>query len=821
MAEPRVVLAVDGREVVVTDGAVIGRRPDADVRVDHELVSRNHAVVRLTARGWILEDLGSSNGTFAGGERVDRVEITASAAVRLGSPGADGPLLTFRVLDGTAATPPAAPQESLVAHAAERPATDTTPVRAPAGGPPGDLALHQARTGTVRIGRATDNDVVVDDLLVSRRHAELTFRPDGGVVLTDLGTHNGTFVNGRRVDHAVLREGDVIGVGHHLFRLTAGVLEQEIDTGEISFEVFGVSVTIPDGRTLVDDVSFALDRNTFLAVVGPSGSGKSTLLNALTGFRPATAGRVVYDGRDLYAEYDELRQRIGLVPQADVVHAELTPRRALEFAAALRFPPDVTGAQRSARVDEVLAELGLTERADVRIDQLSGGQRKRVSVAYELLTEPSLLFLDEPTSGLDPGYERSLMERLRELADGGRTVIVVTHSVASLELCDRVLFLAPGGRGAYFGPPGRVAPFFGRDGIEQVFQDLGAEPERDWAGEFRASDDHRRFVAEPMAKPPPAPAAEPAAATRSVMRRRWFRQFTTLCRRYLAILASDRRTLALFVLQAPLLGLLMLWRLPSGELGPPPENTLRLLSSGSIVLFNLVIGATWIGMSNAAREIVKELPQFQRERAAGLSLTAYLASKVAVLGSITVLQIIVYTLIATAAQGGPPDAVLLGSGRLELAVDVGVVALGGMCMGLLISALARTTEQAMTVLPVVLIAQMVLASGAVFPDAAERLGLRQAREVVTAQWGFSAAASTADLNRIQSFNDRVRALKEVDLDQPETVIDALAQPTRGPTRWAHRTGTWILNIAVILALSLAALIAAGLVLARRDPGPAP
>ena len=580
-------------------------------------------------------------------------------------------------------------------------------------------------------------------------------------------------------------------------------------------------MTLPDGKVLLDGVSFALDRNMFLAVVGPSGGGKSTLLNALTGFRPATGGQVVYDGRDLYAEYDELRQRIGLVPQADVVHTDLTPRRALEFAAALRFPPDVTATQRSARVEEVLAELGLSERADVRIDRLSGGQRKRVSVAYELLTEPSLLFLDEPTSGLDPGYERSLMERLRELADGGRTVIVVTHSVASLELCDRVLFMAPGGREAYFGPPDRVAPYFGRDGIEQVFQDLGADPERDWPGEFRASDDHRRFVAEPMAKPPPAPAAEPAAATRSVMRRRWFRQFTTLCRRYLAILASDRRTLALLVLQAPLLGLLMLWRLPSGELGPPPENTLRLLSSASIVLFNLVIGATWIGMSNATREIVKELPQFQRERAAGLSLSAYLASKVAVLGVITLVQIMVYTLIATAAQGGPGDAVLLGNGRIELAFDIGVVALAGMCVGLLISALARTTEQAMTVLPVVLIAQMVLASGAVFPDAAERPGLRQAREIVTAQWGFSAAAATADLNRIQSFNNRVRTLKEVSLDRPEKIIDAIVAPTRGPTRWAHRTGPWLVDLLVMIALSLAALIAAGLVLARRDPGPSP
>jgi ABC-type multidrug transport system ATPase subunit/pSer/pThr/pTyr-binding forkhead associated (FHA) protein len=785
--------SVAGRELFVdADEAVIGRRDDATIRVDHELVSRSHAVLRRTGTTWVLEDLGSSNGTFVDGVRVDRVEIVSVTAVRLGDPET-GPLVELH----------------------------PTPQNEPAVAAGKLTMIYRPAATTVRIGRAPDNDLVIDDLLVSRHHAELGVGEDGRAEISDAGSHNGTFVNGQLVDRAAVRELDVIGIGHHQLRYVGGALEEYVDSGEITFEAVGLTVRLPDGRTLLDDVGFALDRNMFLAVVGPSGSGKSTLLNALTGFSPADEGRVLYDGRDLYAEYEELRQRLGLVPQADIVQPELTVRRALEFAAALRFPPDVTRAQRRERVEEVLAELGLTERADVVIEKLSGGQRKRVSVAYELLTRPSLLLLDEPTSGLDPGYERSLMASLRALADDGRTVIVVTHSIASIELCDRVLFLAPGGRVAYFGPPRRAAEFFGRNDVEEVFQDLGAETERDWTGEFKITDDYRRFVAEPMAQPPPAPVAAVMGASRGLARRRWWRQFTTLCRRYLAVIASDRRTLALLVLQAPVLGLLMLWRLPSGELGPPPQDTLRLLSSASIVIFNLVIGATWIGMSSSAREIVRELPQFRRERAAGLSLSAYLASKVAVLGVITMLQIIVYVLIATAAQHGPNDAVALGSGRLELAVDVAVAAFAGMCLGLLVSAAVRTSEQAMTVLPVVLIAQMVLASGAVFPDVAERVGLRQAREVVGAQWGFSAAAATADLNRIQAFNNRVRALREVNLDKPGQIVDAIAQPAKGPTRWAHRVGPWLTDIAVMLVLSLAALIAAGLVLARRDPGPAP
>ena len=191
-------------------------------------------------------------------------------------------------------------------------------------------------------------------------------------------------------------------------------------------------------------MSFPVGEKCLLAVVGPSGAGKSTLLNALTGQRPADQGTVLYDGRDLYRDYAELRQRIGLVPQDDILHAQLTVRRALAYAAELRFPQDTAKAERQARVDEVIARTGPRQRADQPIHSLSGGQRKRVSVALELLTKPSLLFLDEPTSGLDPGMDRSVMHMLRGLADDGRTVIVVTHSVLSLDVCDRLLVLAPG-----------------------------------------------------------------------------------------------------------------------------------------------------------------------------------------------------------------------------------------------------------------------------------------------------------------------------------------------------------------------------------------
>jgi ABC-type multidrug transport system ATPase subunit len=185
---------------------------------------------------------------------------------------------------------------------------------------------------------------------------------------------------------------------------------------------------------------------------------------------------VLYAGRDLYENYADLRNRIGVVPQDDVVHYQLTVRQALRFAAELRFPDDLDPDLRERRVEEVIDELGLTGNAETRVSQLSGGQRKRTSVALELLTRPSLLFLDEPTSGLDPGLDKAVMHTLRTLADGGRTVVVTTHNVANLGLCDHVLLLAAGGSVAYFGPPGEVLPFFGVSDYADVFTAVTNDP---------------------------------------------------------------------------------------------------------------------------------------------------------------------------------------------------------------------------------------------------------------------------------------------------------------------------------------------------------
>jgi ABC-type multidrug transport system ATPase subunit len=673
-------------------------------------------------------------------------------------------------------------------------------------------AVHRAAR-LVRIGRAPENEIVLDDLLVSRHHAELRGLPAGGYELTDLGSHNGTFVNGRRIQKALLQELDVVGVGHCVFRLVGADLEEYVDTGNVSFEAVGLTVEA-GGRTLVQDVSLSLRESALVGIVGPSGSGKSTLLGALSGLRPAQHGFVFYGGRDLYAHYEELRQRVGVVPQDDVLHHELTVARALEYAAELRFPADVPREQRLRRVDEVLHELGIDGRRDTPIEQVSGGERKRVSVGVELLTKPSLLFLDEPTSGLDPGYERSLMELLRMLADGGRTVVVVTHSVQSIRLCDRVLVLAPAGRPAYFGPAQLAPAYFGREDFQEVFQDLSAGADRDWAGQYRSHPDHERYVVTVEREAEAGGEREPAPPVR---RGGWFRQFATLTRRSVEVLAGDRRNLALLLLQAPVLGLLMLLALPAGQLEPPDDGSIRLAAKGGLVLLILVLGATWLGASNAAREIVKELPIFRRERAVGLSISAYLASKVALLSAITVFQAVVLVTLATARQGGPVDAVALGSPRLELIAAVASAGLAAMALGLLVSALATRLDRAMTILPVLIIVQMILAMGGVFPEVVRQPVLKQLSYVAGTQWGFSAAASTTGLNDLEPLNSLAEAVPMVDLSQPEASADGLVRALRGQPRWDHTLGAWGTSMLALAALTLAGIVAAGLSLRRYDP----
>jgi ABC transport system ATP-binding/permease protein len=801
MDRRRIQVSIDGRTAVFGPGLpeiLVGRAAACFVRPDGAGVADRHLVLRHGEDGWEVEAVDAQR-VYHEGRLVERLKVDRALRLHLGALGAGADLEVK-------------PGED---DAGRFQTVDFGTVARAARARPGAPRRHAIEADVMRVGRDPDSDLVVDDLLVSRRHAELLRRPDGSIEVVDLDSFNGTFVNGHRVDRAVLEEHDVVMVGSHSYRLTEGWLEEEVDTGEIAFAASGLTVRLPSGQVLVDDVEFSLDARTMLGIVGPSGAGKSTLVRALAGLVVATDGDVLYDHASLYASYEALRRRIGYVPQDDIVHKDLTVRKALEYAADLRFPPDVARVERLRRVDEVMEELDLTHRASLRIESLSGGQRKRVNVALELLTKPSLLFLDEATSGLDPHFERALMELCRQLADGGRTVIVVTHTMQSLRLCDRLLILARDGQMAYFGPPQLAAAYFDRADLADVFRTLADEKTTSWKERFREHEYFEQYVEREAA---PAEAEEDASADFRAphVRRGWWRQFTTLSRRYAAVLTADRRNLALMLLQAPLLGLLMLAALPSHELSPAPASEFRLISQASLVLLVIVLGTTWLGMSNSIREIAKELPIYRRERVAGLSLSAYVASKVAVLGLITVLQSVVLVAVATSRQGITGDGALTGWPLGELMAVAALAGLAAMAVGLFVSAAAGSTDRAVTVLPIVLVLLLVLALGAVFPQIGERPVLNQLGYLGSTQWGFAGMASTADLNDLQAVTGVLTRVNSVQVDDPAPLFRAVHRGDRGDPRWDHDASAWLTACGALLGLTLVAALATDLALRRTE-----
>ncbi len=370
---PELVLELNGRTWTLdaSRSYALGRDPQGDVVVDDARVSWRHATISWSGRSWVIDDHGSTNGTFVQGQRIHQMEIGPGTSVYLGN-ATDGPRLNLSGAAAAVATPQAQPQQQPYAAQGAGPgwaqqAPPQTPeqqrYQAPAAAaniPPqqgsgagagapsvyGDRSpttFHQFSLGRVmRIGRALENELVVSDLQVSRHHAEFHATPDGRFEIRDLGSHNGTYVNGQPIakgGSALLGPNDIVGVGHSTFRLVGDRLEEFVDTGEVSFSARHLTVTVDGGKQILKDVSFGVPEKSLIAVIGPSGSGKSTLLKALTGYRPANQGDVLYDNRNLYKQFAELRQRIGLVPQDDILHKELTVKKALKYAAKLRFPP--------------------------------------------------------------------------------------------------------------------------------------------------------------------------------------------------------------------------------------------------------------------------------------------------------------------------------------------------------------------------------------------------------------------------------------------------------------------------------------------------
>ncbi len=592
-----------------------------------------------------------------------------------------------------------------------------------------------APPGSLKIGRSTDNDIVIPDVLASRHHATLIPTP-GGTEIVDNRSINGTFVNGTRVDTALLNDGDVVTIGNVDLVFTAGTLVRRTETaaatGTGGLDVRSVTWTIENNKTLLENISLTARPGTLTAVIGPSGAGKSTLARLIAGYTHPTSGTVSFEGHNIHADYASLRSRIGMVPQDDVVHGQLTVNQALMYAAELRLPPDTTKEDRQQVVEQVLAELEMTQHAETRVDKLSGGQRKRASVALELLTGPSLLILDEPTSGLDPALDRQVMTMLRDLADAGRVVLVVTHSLTYLDVCDQVLLLAPGGKTAFCGPPSEIGPAMGTTNWADIFSTVAGDPQ--------AAND--RYVARSGPQPPPPPMEAPSDLGEPV-HTSLRRQFSTIVRRQARLIISDRGYFFFLALLPFIMGVLSLAVPGDVGFGVPDPMGGSPNEPGQILVF-LNVGAVFMGTALTIRDLIGERAIFRREQAVGLSTTAYLLAKVCVYTLFAVLQSAIMVSIVVWGKGGPTQgAVALGNPSLELFVTIAATCVASANLGLLLSAIAKSNEQIMPLLVVAIMSQLVFSGGMV--PVTNRLVLDQLSWFTPARWGFAASASTVDL----------------------------------------------------------------------------
>ncbi len=763
----------------------LGRAPGNDIVLTSRFVSARHARIEPAGSAHRILDLGSTNGILSEGRRLPANAphtLADGDVLRIGDPATGNFVsLTYRN--------PAAARAAQAGTVAQSYPLD-----------PNDPQITIGREGS---------EIVLENPQVSRQHAVID-RVGGSHVLRDVGSTNGTFVNGQRISQHTLAPGDVIQIGAFKLVYDGDSLDQYDQRGALRIDARGLTREVRrDGKTraILKDVSLSIAPREFVALVGGSGTGKSTLMNALSGYVPASAGQVLVNGDDYYRNFDAYRTLLGYVPQDDIIHRTLPVDRALAYAAELRLPADTKPAEIAQRIERVLDDVEMSPHRDKLVENLSGGQRKRVSIGAELLADPSLFFLDEPTSGLDPGLEKKMMYTLRRLADSGRTVVLVTHATANISQCDHVAFMSDG-RMVYFGPPAEATQFFGvgsgdfadiytkleglanpqdADRWAVVQRDLQAEYDswsaknqeprtknRDdaagsrfsvlgsgtpalaelWELKFRASPQYARYVAGRLAQAPAGPIAAGGASSGGAPRVSPLRQFGILARRYLDLIVQDRRNLGILLLQAPIIGALLMLVAKSDAL--VGERTFA--SEAKKVLFMLATVAVWFGIINAAREITKESPIFRRERLANLRIGPYVLSKIAILLMLVVLQSALLLGLVSLKVAVPAAGVLL-PGWIELYITTLLTSLAGLAIGLAISSAAATPDRAISLVPLALIPQILFA-GVIFTLGDGWSIQRVLSWFTISRWAMDAYGTTANLNDLPFQPGMLRVAKD-------------------------------------------------------------
>ncbi len=640
---------LDGSDIV------IGRDSACDIVLRGVGISRRHATIVLDPDAPVIRDAGSSFGLRVDGAQVRQGELGDGASVQIG-------ITRFVVERGERSL---ALRELYEEESPERGESERT-------------------ERTVWIGRDETCELHCAHPLVSRFHASMHASADGCCVIADQQSTNGTYVNGRRIRREQLRHGDIVQVGPYRYFLEEGRLVQADDFNRVRVETAGLRVR-RGNRTVLEGVSLSVDPGEFVAILGPSGAGKSTLAYALTGQVCPTDGEVYINAMPLRQFSAAFNSSIGFVSQHNLLPAELSVEEIFAEQSILRLPADSTAVERRRRIDEVvrLLELGAVSGKQVRM--LSGGEAKRVHLGIELLASPALILLDEPLAGLDFGLIRSFMMLFRAISDRGHTVMLTTHTLEQIELCDRVLFVNNGYL-VYEGTPSAMGGAFGVCSIAEVYEKVKRENITRLGPAAGSAGDNGRSprMTMPLVRMRRSPSASPP------------RQLALLIVRYLRVFSRDLRNMALVLAQIPLIVALLMFVFRR-------DTSFFPIS----FYFAATVSAIWVGGVNTIREIAREWHIVFREYRAGLSLSAYVLSKLAVFG------------LLTAAQGAL-FGLLLAVAFTELAVEwetvllLSVGAVGGGVLGLAMSALSAGVNRAISLLPIVFMPQIFLA-GALMP----------------------------------------------------------------------------------------------------------
>lgn len=696
-----------------------GRNPGNDLVIDSPIASGSHGALEYAEGRVYISDYQSTNGVYVNQTRIGQPTLLAAGdMITFESPaakeaGSEAALLHYGVILTLNASQAVTAWETF--RLTDQPAT---------------------------IGRDETCSIHLNQISVSRFHATIAY-VNGAYCLYDNGSTNGVFVNGARVvGGAMIKDRDVIFIANAKMYYSRGLLHYSKDQPGIGVDVANAVRTVrtKEGpKTILDNVSFSLKPKEFVAIIGGSGAGKSTLMNGMCGFSRFSGGQVAFENEDLYKNYEILKNLVGYVPQQDIVHKDLTLRKMLMYTAEMRMPQDTTREEREKRVEEVIGMVELTGRENTLIKDLSGGQRKRASIAVELVSDPTVFFLDEPSSGLDPGTERNLMYTLKNMTKKNKTIVVITHMTLNIGICDKVILLGRGGRLCFFGTPQEALKFFNVTDFVDIYDQLNSyAPE--WQAHFQ---NNRSDFTEPGVS---VGGASPQTAEKN--KHSAMHQFGVLCRRYISLIISDKKRLLMLLLQAPLLGLLL--ALVSYKTDTAGNVTVFTYSSeAKALLFSLACAAFWVGMLNSVQEICKERDIFNRERLAKLKLGPYLASKLVVLGGMCLLQSLLLLVVTSALTGLPPSNELSVSPAIGMYITTFLTAFSAVAIGLAVSCASPNPDRAMTLAPLILMPQ-ILFSGIAF----ELEGFSAFfSNIINCRWAVRAYYVLADINNLPANAD--------------------------------------------------------------------